>query len=136
MIAVFRRPSISIVFVDVCGIVFVGASDMVDPPAAEMDFEIDEHLVDGSEGIDPFLHLLVALDESGMKCAVLFKTRILMFFHVAFFVREVLLDVAIEESECLFDDDEIVFPSSERFEEGIDLLEKLLMLIVKFLIIY
>jgi hypothetical protein len=71
-----------------------------------------------------------------MECAVFFKTGILMFFHVAFFVREVLLDVAIEESECLFDDDEIVFPSSERFEEGIDLLEKLLMLIVKFLIIY
>jgi len=136
MIAAFRRPSISIVLADVCGVVLVGASDMVDPPAAEMDFEIDEHLVDGSEGIDSFLHLLVVLDESGMKCTVLFKTRIPMFFHVAFFVREVLFDVAIEESECLFDDDEIVFPSGERFEKGIDLLEKLLMLIVKFLIIY
>ena len=109
---------------------------MVDPPAAEMDFEIDEHLVDGSEGIDPFLHLLVALGESGMKCAVLFKTRILMFFHVTLLIREMFFDIAIEESEYLLDDDEIVFPSGERFEKGIDLLEKLLMLIVKFLIIY
>lgn len=133
---VSTRLAISRAGADVGGIVLVGTSDVVDPPAAEVDFEVNQHLVDGSESINPSLHLFVAFDESSMERAMLLKTGILMLFHVMFFVREVFFDVAIEKSEHLFDDDEIVLSSSESIQQGVDLFEEMLVLGIEFLIAY